>query len=183
MSPTETPMKDEPSASCPRCGTKLSTENANLPCPVCLLQLGLESWQADEPASTPTEAVRDRFYAPEIAELQAYFPGFKFLSLLGKGGMGAVYLATQIALDRQVALKIIRPESAADTDFAERFSREARSLARLDHPNIVGVHDFGHVLILIGNEDDPQKLYYIVMEYVDGLNLRDLPLGRFAPPS
>jgi serine/threonine protein kinase len=86
------------------------------------------------------------------------------LALLGQGGMGAVYKARQKKLDRLVAVKILPPEVARDAAFAERFTREARSLARLSHPHIVTVHDFG----------DADGLYYFTMEYVDGRNLRDL---------
>src|SRR5262249_20207855 len=78
--------------------------------------------------------------------------------------MGAVYKARQTKLDRLVAVKILPPEVARDPAFAERFTREARSLARLNHPHIVTVHDFG----------DVDGLYYFTMEYVDGRNLRDL---------
>jgi serine/threonine protein kinase len=78
--------------------------------------------------------------------------------------MGAVYKARQTKLDRLVALKILPPEVARDPAFAERFLREARSLARLNHSNIVTVHDFG----------DVDGLYYFTMEYVDGHNLRHL---------
>jgi serine/threonine protein kinase len=86
------------------------------------------------------------------------------LALLGQGGMGAVYKARQKKLDRLVAVKILPPEVARDAAFAERFTREARSLARLSHPHIVTVHDFG----------DVDGLYYFTMEFVDGRNLRDL---------
>jgi predicted Ser/Thr protein kinase len=78
--------------------------------------------------------------------------------------MGAVYKARQPALDRLVALKILPPSSQRDPAFAERFTREAVALGKLNHPNIVMVYDFGQV----------QGLYYFVMEYVDGLNLREL---------
>jgi tRNA A-37 threonylcarbamoyl transferase component Bud32 len=78
--------------------------------------------------------------------------------------MGAVYKARQTKLDRLVAIKILPPEVARDPAFAERFLREARSLARLNHANIVTVHDFG----------DVDAFYYFTMEYVPGRNLRDL---------
>ena len=77
--------------------------------------------------------------------------------------MGAVYKARQRGLDRLVALKILPPEVGKDPSFAERFSREARALAKLNHPNIVGVYDSGNA----------GGLYYLLMEYVDGVNLRE----------
>jgi serine/threonine protein kinase len=101
---------------------------------------------------------------PAPAELGRHFPQLEILQLLGQGGMGAVYQARQTKLDRLVAIKILPPEVARDPAFAERFTREARALARLNHPNIVTVHDFG----------DVDGLYYFTMEYVNGHNLRDL---------
>ena len=77
--------------------------------------------------------------------LAPLFPQLEVLSLLGVGGMGMVYKARQRKLDRYVALKIIRPEAAADPAFAERFSREAKALARLNHSRIVSIHDFGEI--------------------------------------
>jgi ankyrin repeat protein len=86
--------------------------------------------------------------------------------------MGAVYKARQRSLDRLVALKIIRPQSAHDPGFALRFGREARALARLGHPHIVAIHDFGQ----------RNGLYYLIMEYVDGANLRQvMQAGNLTP--
>ncbi len=76
--------------------------------------------------------------------------------------MGVVYRARQPALDRVVALKVVLPELARDPAFAGRFAREARTLARLGHPHVVGVYDFGQA----------DGLHYLLMEYVDGGNLR-----------
>jgi serine/threonine protein kinase len=104
-----------------------------------------------------------------------HFPQLEILELLGHGGMGAVYKARQPKLDRLVALKIIRPEAAGDPAFAERFNREARLLARLSHPHIVAVYDFGEVsLSAAGAGTNDQQLYFFLMEYVDGMNLRQL---------
>jgi tRNA A-37 threonylcarbamoyl transferase component Bud32 len=97
----------------------------------------------------------------------------EILELLGKGGMGAVYKARQKSLDRIVALKIINPHAAENPSFAERFSREARSLARLNHPHIVTVHDFG----------ETDGLYYLIMEYVDGANIRQLIRAKTLTPA
>jgi tRNA A-37 threonylcarbamoyl transferase component Bud32 len=112
------------------------------------------------------------FDPPDPAELAARFPQFEILELIGRGGMGAVYKARQLQLDRVVALKILAPERVRDPAFAERFGREARTLARLSHPHIVGVHEFG----------EADGLFYLVMEYVDGASLREvMQAGRLTP--
>jgi hypothetical protein len=104
--------------------------------------------------------------------LAPHFPNLEILSLLGQGGMGAVYKARQLKLDRFVAIKILPAEWGRDPAFAERFTREARALARLAHPHIVAVHDFGEA----GGH------FYLLMEYVDGVNLRQLlQAGRLEP--
>jgi tRNA A-37 threonylcarbamoyl transferase component Bud32 len=106
--------------------------------------------------------------------LAGQFPQLEILELLGQGGMGAVYKARQKQLDRLVALKILPPQIGRDEAFAERFTREARSLARLNHPRVVSVHDFGHT---------EAGLYYFIMEYVDGTDLRRvIQSGELSPP-
>ena len=90
---------------------------------------------------------------------------------LGKGGMASVYRAYQPTLDREVAIKIIAEQYANDPTFAERFRREARSIARLHHPNILTIYDFG--------EDG--NLLYIVMEMIDGPTLKDEINGQAMP--
>ena len=98
-------------------------------------------------------------------------PGYEIVEELGRGGMGVVLKARQTKLDRLVALKVLHPEISADVAFAERFGREARALARLSHPHIVTVHDFGQV----------EGLSYIVMEFVAGVNLRQRLHGHRLP--
>lgn len=90
---------------------------------------------------------------------------FVLLSEIGKGGMGIVYKAKQLALDRYVAIKLLPPEVIADNDCVQRFYREARLLASLEHPNIVAAKSFG---VLEG------RTPYLVMEFVEGTNLRDV---------
>ena len=85
------------------------------------------------------------FVPPPVEAIARLFPQLEILELIGRGGMGAVYKARQPGLDRLVALKILPPRAGSDPGFAERFTREARALARLSHPNIVGVYDFGQV--------------------------------------
>lgn len=87
---------------------------------------------------------------------------------LGRGGMGAVYLATHLGTGRPVALKVIAPGLTASPEMLERFRREARAAGRLRHPNIVDVTDFGNA------EIDGRPCAYLVMEYLDGCSLRDV---------
>lgn len=129
-----------------------------------------------EPISDPLAVTTGRepsFALPEIANLEDKFPDLEIGALLGQGGMGAVFQARQKRLDRQVALKIIRPDAARDQSFAERFTREARTLAKLNHPNIVSVYDFGDIEYL-AEDGSSTKVFYFLMEYVDGANLRQI---------
>jgi tRNA A-37 threonylcarbamoyl transferase component Bud32 len=164
---------------CPECGAELPSGALGGLCPKCLLAAGLESrdepGQAGSGSQAPTTPHSTSFAPPDAEWLAAHFPHLEILELLGHGGMGAVYKARQPKLDRLVALKIIRPESADDPAFAERFNREARMLARLSHPHIVAVYDFGEVSVLEAQSaGSPRRLYFFLMEYVDGTNLRQL---------
>lgn len=112
------------------------------------------------------------FQPPTVGRLAELFPALEIMELIGAGGMGAVYKARQPGLDRVVALKILPEELGHDVKFALRFTREARTLARLSHPNIVSVFEFGNV----------ENTYYFLMEYVDGSTLRDVvKAGQLAP--
>lgn len=108
------------------------------------------------------------FHLPPIEELAPFFPQFEILELIGQGGMGAVYKVRQKELDRIVALKILPPAIGETAGFAERFAREAKALARLNHPGIVTIHEFGKTTA------SAQPLYFILMEFVDGVNLAQL---------
>src|SRR5207247_1005688 len=88
---------------------------------------------------------------------------YRLLERLGAGGMGTVYLCEHILMGRKVALKVLPPQHAGDAASLARFHREARAVARLDHPHIVRAHDIDH-------ED---KLHFLVLEFVDGCNLHD----------
>ena len=89
------------------------------------------------------------------------FGDYEILAELGAGGMGRVYRAKDLTLERTVALKTLAPQFGSDTGFVQRFLKEARAAARLNHPNIVQIYDFGQ-------EGDT---YYLAMEYVDGHSL------------
>jgi serine/threonine protein kinase len=136
--------------SCPRCNAPAADETLREfggVCPKCLLDFSEEQ---DAPA----------------------FPNLEILEMLGQGGMGVVYKAVQKNLGRTVALKVLSPHLSADPEFVERFTREARALASLSHPNIVGIYDSGiH-----------DHVPYLVMEYVDGTPLRKMLASKKLTP-
>jgi predicted Ser/Thr protein kinase len=171
-SPGSPPTQAVP-RQCPKCGTQLKSDAPEGLCPACLLQHGIAT-EGGAPPGTPA------FTPPPLPELAKLFPQLEILEMIGQGGMGAVYKARQPALERFVALKILAPKSGGDVDFEGRFTREARALAKLSHPNIVGVHDFGTVSV--PSTPDPRPLNYFLMEYVDGPNLREVErAGKLTP--
>jgi serine/threonine protein kinase len=101
------------------------------------------------------------FDAPSIEEVSKLFPAYEIHSLIACGGMGAVYYATQLSLDRIVAIKILPREFANDESFRDSFESEAKAMAKLNHPNLIGIYDFGKV----------GGMFFIVMEYVQGQSL------------
>ncbi len=203
--------------NCPQCGTPLPTGALAGLCPACLLAQGAA-------ADTVTEGKQPPFNPPPVAELAPLFPQLEILELIGKGGMGAVYKARQKQLDRIVALKILPPGIGDDPAFAERFAREAKALAKLNHPGIVTLYEFGVAAGILpavepgfqpggksiasttrvensgvaasssanpGGKMPPSTaakmaaatpLYFFLMEFVDGVNLRQLlHAGRISP--
>ena len=159
--------ENQPGPRCEHCGTPLDAgiKTGGL-CPRCLLEMNFAS--RTMPGGEPSPQVPP----PSPEEMAARFPQFEILECLGRGGMGIVYKARQKTLDRLVAIKVLAGERNDDPQFEVRFSREARTLAKLSHPNIVTVHDFG----------ESDGMFYLVMEFVDGVNLRDvLRDGRMEP--
>src|SRR4051812_32983585 len=162
---------------CPDCQAPLPAEAPAGLCPACLLKAGLGTASStptgpDRSGTSGGGQLRRGFVSPPPAELAPLFPQLELLELIGQGGMGAVYKARQSHLDRLVALKVLPPDLGRDPGFTERFAREARALARLNHPHLVTIHDFGQ------NGD----WCWILMEYVDGANLRQvLSTGRLSP--
>ncbi len=193
---------------CSICGKPLAASAPEGLCPECLLKAGLPTGEDIGP-DTETGAARPRFVPPKPEELAALFPQLEILGLIGQGGMGAVYRARQKQLDRMVALKILPPDVGRSPSFAERFAREAKALAKLNHPGIVTLYEFGQVQNAVGarlwSQTQPQHvastegtesigsaatgvphtaapLYYFLMEFVDGMNLGQLlRAGKLAP--
>ena len=145
---------------CPMCGRPVPPESPASLCPACLMAGALQ------PTGGSVEA------PPSIEAVSAAFPQLEVVSLLGAGGMGAVYKARQPGLDRFVALKLLPESLAADPAFAQRFEREGRLLARLHHPNIVTVYDSGRA----------GPFFFLLMEYVEGVNLRQAMQAAPFPP-
>ena len=131
-------MSDD-SKRCPRCGGPLTADAPQGLCPRCLAA-GLA---APTDADTGPNGTKILQPAPALDAVRAAFPQLEILELIGRGGMGVVFKARQKSLNRLVALKLLAPERVTDAKFAERFTREAQALARLSHPNIVIIHDFG----------------------------------------
>src|SRR5436190_979582 len=97
-------------------------------------------------------------------EIGQVFAGHRIEAEAGRGGMGVVYVATHLALNRRVALKLIAPDFAADEGFRERFKQESMTAASIDHPNVIPIYHAG---------EEDGKLY-ITMRYVEGTDLRAL---------
>jgi hypothetical protein len=126
-------------------------------------------------ARSPRDPIEDTPTATQTLPAGAALPsipGYEVLGFVARGGMGAVYRARQTRLDRVVALKVVTPDAAQRAAFTERFAREARALARLNHLHIIAVHDFG----------EADGIFFLATEFVDGVNLRHcLRSGPQAP--
>jgi serine/threonine protein kinase len=149
------------SSHCPECGDLLAAYSPLGLCPRCILRLGMAN-----PAGGVSAEGRDHNSQSQYttAELKGLLPDLEVMEPLGHGGMGVVCKARQVKLDRPVAVKLIRPEVSDHPAFFDRFSREARSMARLNHPNIVTIFDYG----------EAGGIFHIVMELVEGINLRTM---------
>jgi serine/threonine-protein kinase len=137
-------MAQEPKTRCPQCGRSFPPSVKLCPDDGAVLE-------RESPAVTEIGTVLDGKY-----RLDAF---------LSKGGMGGVYGATHVMLNRRVAVKLINPELVTSQDVVRRFQREARATTLLNHPNIVSVYDLGQT---------PEGTLYIAMEYVDGPSLRSV---------
>ena len=110
-------------------------------------------------ADAPPKQVKKKKSAKKVTQLG----DFRLAKKLGQGGMGEVYLANQVSLDRKVALKVLSKELAKRTNFVERFLREAKSMAKLDHPYVVKVYGAG----------SDKGLHFVAIEFIDGQSMQD----------
>src|SRR4051794_17537309 len=168
----ESPVQTD---TCAECGQPIPADARTFGlCPRCLIRSAIASPSgsgADGGAAASPSGLNPSA-PPAAAELAGQFADLEILELIGRGGMGIVYKARQVSLDRLVALKLFPVDAAGDPAFAERFRLEARVLASLGHPNVVTAHQFGQTA----------RYCYLVMEYVAGPSLRDvLRAGPLAP--
>src|SRR5512136_706596 len=98
---------------------------------------------------------------------------YKGLRKLGEGGMGSVYLAEHVVIEKKFALKVLAPELARRSDLVARFLQEARSASRIGHENVIDISDFGQ---------SPDGLVYIAMEFLDGKDLGEIVRSQGAMP-
>ncbi len=150
-------------ANCPNCGAELPADAPAGLCPACLARAAQAALRGVDDGTV--EDIR-RAFAAHAGDLELG-------ELIGRGGMGFVFRARQRRLSREVAVKVLDPELSRNPLFAERFAREAQTLARLAHPHIVTVHDYGRA----------GELFYLVLEYVDGVNLRQVLKARAMSPA
>ncbi|MFW6163016.1 MAG: protein kinase domain-containing protein, partial [Planctomycetota bacterium] len=163
------------SAKCPKCGHRLEYDSAvdeAIVCAHCGARLAAPGTSRAKGAS--------RAEAPTGAKASGADPligqclgDFKILAVLGRGGMGTVYKAVEQSLDRFVAVKVLPQDLATDESFVERFGREARAAAAIDHPNIIEIYRVG----------EDRGYQFIAMGFVDGESLADLLKreGRLPP--
>ncbi|KAF0246474.1 MAG: Serine/threonine protein [Planctomycetota bacterium] len=154
---------------CKKCGKSYSAGVVNNDfqglCPSCVAAFAFEDL-SQSPLEPPGPITPPPDYDKTTMYLKpgTQFQGVVIESVLGQGGMGVVYKARQIGLDRAVALKVMSDRLAGDPDFVRRFEKEAKAMASLSHANIVAVYNYG-----IDN-----GRCFIVMEYMDGVNLRQI---------
>jgi len=151
------PMNEQPESTCTECGKTYQPDLAfglGGGCPHCFARM----------LAQDAETIDGGGDAPPVLGAGDTLGGAEILAPLGRGAMGVVYKARQPELNRMVAIKVIDAKLAGVPEFAQRFEREARALAVLNHPNVVQVYDYGH----------EEGLCYLVMEWVDGASLREI---------
>ena len=165
-----------PPPRCAKCGAELTSGSAGEWCPACILRKLAEEDRHDNAGSAATVLLPPTPPAGRSRPdgLEGLPPQYEIESLIGRGGMGAVYRGRHLGLNRPVAIKVLPADMLGDPEFAVRFRREARTLAKLHHPGIVSVHDSG--------ETADGNLYF-AMELVEGTDLAHLIRGKALPPA
>jgi serine/threonine-protein kinase len=150
------PVCGAPGEVTPKSGPAAPPSEAETVAPLPNLELDSSSETHAPPAGAPAPGA-----GPAAPADLPVIPGYEILGRVGAGGMGQVYKARHVRLDRVVALKVIQPERLGSPDAVRRFYREARAAARLVHPNLVTVYDV----------DEAGGVHFLAMEYVDGVDL------------
>lgn len=165
-----------PPPRCAKCGAELTADSAGEWCPACIVRWLAEEDRHDDAGSAATVLLPPTPPAGRSRPdgLEGLPPQYEIESLIGRGGMGAVYRGRHLGLNRPVAIKVLPADMLGDPEFAVRFRREARTLAKLHHPGIVSVHDSG--------ETADGNLYF-TMELVEGTDLAHLIRGKALPPA